>query len=1257
MFRVMNKLMVFAILLTFLVQSTDIGNLPLSAKNNHDTLKTMMTAMPGNRVGAELSAEMLEVPAQVKASSAGFDLPDKLSIEIGAQDITPFRGAETGRLSLDMAVRNTLDALSFIIVGHSEMRALGLTDVEINKTIKAICAYNKENNKRIKIVLCVGETEEEKNTIGSKAVVGFQLDADLNGVPMEDLRLGGLEIAYEPRWAIGGSGTGEKATPEYAKNMATLINAKIVSMYKMLPIDVPILFGGSVDKANAADYIAQAYINGFLVGGKSTTPDEFVGIINATEEVASAMLIKPVVRGNLKTYKTEAILKLITETEENIDPTKVDVGFAPEAANLLPFTLALRRVLLGEDNAKLNESDIFTSLITKSSSAGLAKTVPALLNNIQGVITLNKEGIVIYDINSLREMTDYLADEAALNENLAVRKAASRILAEAGEALGINSSSIHNIYMARRRGEVLHKVTVPANNLRGMAFDAAQAGFKVIMENNGIAIFEIARSETGYTKQPPHQYAAMIYAAAIKTGYTGPIFLQLDHAQTKKDLYFGIRQEADPQKAMGDIKDLVKEAVEARFFNIDVDPSTLMVAGNLKTATLPELSALGLNNLEELGRGALMDMPEEDILLRQTFNIRETVAMVEYIRGLEKKYNLPLTIAIGAEDMHVDQKVLSTPHSVKVFAQAMEKALAEKGIKEGEGIVKISVQSGTDHGGVTIAGVPVGAEGVPIDFAILEKITQLAEKGELGSTISGSVQHGASTLPNEYFGEFSNYNVIEVHLATGYQNEQIRVIREERPALYQELNESMVASLHWSKDGKDGEIKRNIKKYIAVYYGKAFGKDIPEDIYQKSFKDAFSIVETQKNWSEFTNSVISEVKGLKDSKISEDINQITRFAIAEAFYRSYKKVFGLEKVRLWGIDSELKGKLEEALKNNFTNIWGRLNFANTAEQIKNLAPIVPINATPRPKELQQAVKSSSAGIQEPRGFDSENYENSVYGITVPNQIFSLIMNRLSSEQLNINGLKDTARWLKEIKLKYKRIIEGNTEGLKKPAKFNLQYAEDTLKSIEGILDYGIRLQEYEGVREEFAGKTILKEHRKLIPWFLDKDTVLGKQIATAQKIGELEEIEKRIGCKPILFTPGKDSIPALLAENGFAFNTHAIGISTLENREYFKAGGIKLIALDNLAEGQYLPLSLLATYSKAMFYLSTIKDPKIHGKLKSLATRLHNSITGSRDGNILINKYLDTGIIVLELPKPKVVYGEGELENLQRQEVATLRAA
>jgi len=301
-------------------------------------------------------------------------------------------------------------------------------------------------------------------------------------------------------------------------------------------------------------------------------------------------------------------------------------------------------------------------------------------------------------------------------------------------------------------------------------------------------------------------------------------------------------------------------------------------------------------------------------------------------------------------------------------------------------------------------------------------------------------------------------------------------------------------------------------------------------------------------------------------------------------------------------------------------------------------------------------KSSSAGIQEPKGSDFKYDSTFPNQIWVPNKKFRSAMNKLSSKELGIDGLKDVAEEMKDMEYDYKSIIQ-ERRGDEEQAKFNLQYAEDTVKAIEGILDYGIRLQEYEGVRKEFTGKTILEEHRRLIPWFLDRDTALGKQIAIAQEIGELKEIEERIGCRPILFTPGKDSIPALLKQNGFSFNAHAIGISTSKNEKYFKEGGIKLIALDNLEKGQYLPLSLLATYSKAMLYLSTINDPKIHGKLKSLAIQLHNLITGSLDGSILINNYLDTGMILLELPEPKVVYEEGELENLQRQEVATLRAA
>ena len=96
---------------------------------------------------------------------------------------------------------------------------------------------------------------------------------------------------------------------------------------------------------------------------------------------------------------------------------------------------------------------------------------------------------------------------------------------------GIYPSSIQELYLARGRGEFTG-FTVPAINLRALTYDLSKAIFRVAKINNaGAFIFEIARSEMGYTKQPPVEYASAILAAAVKEGYSGPVFIQGDHFQ------------------------------------------------------------------------------------------------------------------------------------------------------------------------------------------------------------------------------------------------------------------------------------------------------------------------------------------------------------------------------------------------------------------------------------------------------------------------------------------------------------------------------------------------------------------------------------------------------------------------------------------------------------------------------------------------------------------------------------------------------
>ena len=109
-------------------------------------------------------------------------------------------------------------------------------------------------------------------------------------------------------------------------------------------------------------------------------------------------------------------------------------------------------------------------------------------------------------------------------------------------------------------------------NIRFASYDAARAAYRAAIKTNTAAfIFEIARSEMGYTDQPPAEFATVLIAAAIKEGYFGPIFIQGDHFQVKASKYA-----TDPEGAIGEVKDLITEAIPVGFWNIDIDTSTLV---------------------------------------------------------------------------------------------------------------------------------------------------------------------------------------------------------------------------------------------------------------------------------------------------------------------------------------------------------------------------------------------------------------------------------------------------------------------------------------------------------------------------------------------------------------------------------------------------------------------------------------------------------------------------------------------------------
>src|SRR3989338_492536 len=320
-----------------------------------------------------------------------------------------------------------------------------------------------------------------------------------------------------------------------------------------------------------------------------------------------------------------------------------------------------------------------------------------------------------------KDITDFVKDLIAIEDIETKKRIYKKILAITYKQ-GIYPSSIHDFYSARGRGE-LSGFTAPAINLRLMTYDLARAIFRVAIRNNsGAFIFEIAKSEMGYTAQPPCEYSAVILAAAIKEEYRGPVFIQADHTQVNLKKF----KEA-PEEEMDYLKALIEEAVEFGFYNIDIDSSTLV------------------------------DLTQATVKKQQELNFETCAKLTQFIRRIEPR---GITISVGGEIGEVGHKN-STAEELRVFMEGFKERL-RKGLA---GISKISVQTGTSHGGVVLADGSIAQ--AALDFDTLKILSWLA-RSEYG--LSGAVQHGASTLPSEAFHKFAECETAEVHLATEFQN-------------------------------------------------------------------------------------------------------------------------------------------------------------------------------------------------------------------------------------------------------------------------------------------------------------------------------------------------------------------------------------------------------------------------------------------------------------------------------------------------------
>jgi fructose/tagatose bisphosphate aldolase len=354
------------------------------------------------------------------------------------------------------------------------------------------------------------------------------------------------------------------------------------------------------------------------------------------------------------------------------------------------------------------------------------ENMDTLKKGLDGVLEISGNDVRILDDGKLwSSAIDDLIFSAVFSSQPEIRETARWLIRRAGAALGIYSTSIQPLYEAMGRKEV-SGFTVPAINIRTLTYDVAQAVFRAVMRGHvGPVIFEIARSEIGYTFQRPEEYTCAVIAAAIKVGYAGPLFIQGDHFQVNAAKYA-----ADPVREVQAVKDLIWEAIEAGFYNIDIDTSTLV------------------------------DLSRPTVKEQQKINYALAAELTIMIRDLEPE---DITISVGGEIGEVGGKN-STVSELQAFMEGYLGELSKSG-ENLKGISKISVQTGTTHGGVPLTDGSIAR--VKLDFDTLGKLSEVAR---LEYGLSGAVQHGASTLPGEAFDKFPAVGTAEVHLATGFQN-------------------------------------------------------------------------------------------------------------------------------------------------------------------------------------------------------------------------------------------------------------------------------------------------------------------------------------------------------------------------------------------------------------------------------------------------------------------------------------------------------
>jgi len=297
-----------------------------------------------------------------------------------------------------------------------------------------------------------------------------------------------------------------------------------------------------------------------------------------------------------------------------------------------------------------------------------------------------------------------------------------RLIWEIAISLGIYPASIDALYRKISTNS-LRNFTVPAMNMRAIAFQSARGVFRAMKElDTGAAIFELSRGEIGFTGQRPHEYVINILCAAVAEGHVGPVFIQGDHFQVSATRYA-----EDPEAEIKAVEALILEAVSAGFYNIDIDTSTLV------------------------------DLSYDDVDAQQKPNYTLGAHFANLVRKIEPE---GVTISLGGEIGEVGEEN-STIEEVNAYLNGFG-GLTPPNQK---GMTNLSIQSGTRHGGNVL---PDGSFGdMPIIFSLIQELSNTCR---ISHGLAGCVQHGASMLTLDKIAQLPDAGCIEVHLAAAFLN-------------------------------------------------------------------------------------------------------------------------------------------------------------------------------------------------------------------------------------------------------------------------------------------------------------------------------------------------------------------------------------------------------------------------------------------------------------------------------------------------------